>query len=278
MIIFIVIFFVCITSFSVWFYKKNTFKRQMSVRKNLEKVLSKIESSYLRYKKLNPQLVTRPPRLVAVSKTKPIELILEAYNTGQRNFGENYVQELYAKATNSTILQNCGDIRWHFIGHLQRKSAKLLCQVPNLWVCESIDCEKVADTLNAQCVKCGMDILRVMIQVNTSREENKFGCETSYCPTLVDYVVKNCPKLLFTGLMTIGRFGYDPRIMGVNPDFLELSSCRLVVCRDLCLAVGTVDLSMGMSSDYEHAIELGSNNVRVGTSIFGTRDVVKKEK
>ena len=243
----------------------------MSVCNNLEKVLSKIEFSYLKYKKLNSHLITRPPRLVVVSKTKPIELILQVYKTGQRSFGENYVQELYEKATNQTLLQTCKDIRWHFIGHLQRKNAKLLCQVPNLWICESVDSEKLADTLNSNCVKCNVDVLRVMIQVNTSREENKFGCDPSSCPSLVDYVIKNCPKLFFIGLMTIGRLGYVTDTMDVNPDFLELSRCRDVVSRDLRIEIERVELSMGMSSDYGYAIEYGSNNVRVGTAIFGAR-------
>ena len=262
----------------IWFIKKSYFASKISVCNNLEKVLTKIESSYLKYKNLNSHLLTRPPRLVAVSKTKPIGLILEAYRAGQRSFGENYVQELYEKATNPLLLQNCRGIQWHFIGHLQRKNAKLLCQVPKLFLCESVDSEKLADTLNSQCVKCGVDILRVMVQVNTSREDNKFGCDPSCCPALVNHIITNCPKLSFTGLMTIGKFGYDADTMGVNPDFLELSKCRDVVCRDLRIEIETVELSMGMSSDYEHAIELGSNNVRVGTAIFGSRDLVKKEK
>ncbi|KAI6648893.1 Proline synthase co-transcribed bacterial-like protein isoform X2 [Oopsacas minuta] len=248
----------------------------MSVRMNLNNVLSKIEFTFLSYKKLNAKTTKKFPRLVAVSKTKSVELILEAYVAGQRHFGENYVQELYQKSTHQIVLENCKDIHWHFIGHLQRKNAKLLTRVPNLWICESLDSIKLAETLNYQCEKSELPPLRVMVQVNTSREENKFGCRPDSCQELVDYVMKHCPRLKFTGLMTIGRIGHDFETMGVNPDYMELINCKEIVCKDLSLSFEDVELSMGMSSDYIHAVELGSDNVRVGTLIFGARDYVKK--
>ena len=135
-LILFIICFVCVFSISILFTKKSTFAQIISVCNNLGKVIRKIESSYLKYKKINSHLLTRPPRLVAVSKTKPIELILEPYSTG-KDLSVRITFRSYRKATNPVLLQTCEDIQWHFIGHLQRKNAKLLCQVPKLFLCES---------------------------------------------------------------------------------------------------------------------------------------------
>ena len=276
LLILLVICIVMISLSAKWFYNKKLHK-PMSIRSKLERILSNIDSAFIRFNRKQTEITTNKPRLVAVSKTKPVESILQAYLSGQRHFGENYVQELFEKSTHPTILQTCTDINWHFIGHLQRKNAKLLTRVPNLWICESIDSQKIADTLNYQWKKSNLPILRVMVQINTSREENKFGCIPELCFELVDYVIKNCPRLKFTGLMTIGKFGYNVETMGVNPDFIELLKCKHSLCKDLSLSSADVELSMGMSSDYEHAIELGSSNVRIGTEIFGVRDNAKKD-
>ena len=274
--IFIVVIIVAII-LVLWFYKKNYQKRRMSIRSNLERILTNMDSAFIRFKRKQTGTVTKATRLVAVSKTKPIAAILEAYSAGQRHFGENYVQELFEKSTHPNILQNCTEISWHFIGHLQRKNVKLLTRIPNLYMCQCIDSQKIADTLNYQWEKNNLSELKVLVQVNTSREESKFGCDPDSCSELVDYVIKKCPRLKFSGLMTIGMFGYNVETMGVNPDFMELIKCKHSLCRDLSLSSGDIELSMGMSSDYEHAIELGSDWVRIGTEIFGPRDYVKKE-
>lgn len=115
------------------------------------------------------------PRLVAVSKTKPVNLIIEAYEEGQRHFGENYVQELEEKANNAEIVEKCKDIRWHFIGHLQKnKVNKVLC-LPNIYLIETVDSQKLATTLNNHWPKFGPpnSKLKIMIQINTSGEEGK---------------------------------------------------------------------------------------------------------
>ncbi|KAG8574832.1 hypothetical protein GDO81_009354 [Engystomops pustulosus] len=113
------------------------------------------------------------PRLVAVSKTKPADMVIEAYRHGQRYFGENYVQELVEKASDANILSSCPEIKWHFIGHLQKHHINKLVAVPNLYILETIDSVKLADKVNASWQKKGSaEKLKVMVQVNTSSEES----------------------------------------------------------------------------------------------------------
>ncbi|KAK9301186.1 hypothetical protein QLX08_006286 [Tetragonisca angustula] len=213
------------------------------------------------------------PRLVAVSKFKPVELIVDAYKAGQRHFGENYVNELVEKGNHSSILEMCTDIRWHFIGHLQRNKINKLLTTPNLYIIETVDTEKIASALNAAWSKYRTHEnlkLKIMIQVNTSNEQEKSGCERTQVCSLVQHIIDNCTSLEFVGLMTIGMFGYDVT-KGPNPDFLCLKECREKVSKELGIDSKKIELSMGMSNDYEHAVELGSTNVRVGTAIFGER-------
>lgn len=115
------------------------------------------------------------PRLVAVSKIKPAALIIQAYEAGQRDFGENYVNELAEKASDPSILEKCKDIKWHFIGHLQNNKINKLLGSPGLFIVETVDSEKLADNLNKQWPKYRKEEekLKVMVQVNTSAEEGK---------------------------------------------------------------------------------------------------------
>nr|CAD7574140.1 unnamed protein product [Timema californicum] len=213
------------------------------------------------------------PRLVAVSKTKPKELIIDSYNAGQRHFGENYVQELVDKAHDPEILEKCPEICWHFIGLLQRNKVNKIVSAPNLYLVETVESEKVASSLNTAWLKSRKadEKLRVMVQVNTSGEEEKNGCSPAEVASLVKFVLENCKSLEFVGIMTIGKYGYDTS-QGLNPDFLSLVQVREEVCKSLGLCAAQVELSMGMSDDFEQAIELGSTNVRVGSSIFGYRE------
>ncbi|XP_050535994.1 pyridoxal phosphate homeostasis protein isoform X2 [Daktulosphaira vitifoliae] len=216
------------------------------------------------------------PRLVAVSKTKPIEQIIYIYHKGQRHFGENYVQELLTKANDPELLEKCPDIKWHFIGLVQTNKISKILSVPNLELIETIHSQKLADALNAvwksQNNNC---LLKIMVQVNTSLEEEKNGVLPNNTVNLCKHIKNNCENLKLIGLMTIGRFGYDCSL-GPNPDFLALVECKKKVCMELNLDLNEFELSMGMSDDFEHAIECGSTNVRVGSSIFGYRP--KKEK
>lgn len=220
--------------------------------------------------KRSNELPSTVPRLVAVSKLKPSECIIEAYQHGQRHFGENYVQELIEKSNDPKLLE-LKDIKWHFIGHLQSNKCNNLAGVPNLFMVETVDSVKLANTMNSSwSKKTKPDPLNVMVQVNTSQEENKSGCSRDQCTELAKHIISSCPHLKFSGLMTIGEFNHDWS-QGENPDFVMLVRCRKVVCESLGLNVEDVELSMGMSNDFEEAILMGSTNVRVGSTIFGAR-------
>ncbi|XP_078041874.1 pyridoxal phosphate homeostasis protein [Augochlora pura] len=213
------------------------------------------------------------PCLVAVSKLQSHNLILAAYEAGQKHFGENYVNELVEKGHHPDILAKCSDIHWHFIGHLQRNKVTKLLAVPNLYVIETVDNEKLSSALNTSWPKFRKQDelkLKVMVQVNTSKEEGKSGCQISEVCSLVKYIRDNCKNLEFIGLMTIGMYGYDTN-EGPNPDFLQLQECKYDLSKELGIDPAEIKLSMGMSNDYEQAVELGSTNVRVGSAIFGER-------
>ncbi|XP_006051018.3 pyridoxal phosphate homeostasis protein [Bubalus bubalis] len=216
------------------------------------------------------------PRLVAVSKTKPADMVIEAYSHGQRTFGENYVQELLEKASNPQILSLCPEIKWHFIGHLQKQNVNKLMAVPNLSMLETVDSVKLADKVNSAWQKKGSpERLKVMVQINTSGEASKHGLPPAETAALVEHINAKCPSLEFVGLMTIGSFGHDLS-QGPNPDFQVLLSLREELCKKLGAPPEQVELSMGMSVDFQHAIEVGSTNVRIGSTIFGERDYSKK--
>eukprot|EP00249_Psilotum_nudum_P008598 c21394_g1_i1 orf=303-1031(-) len=207
-------------------------------------------------------------RVVAVSKTKPIVAIREAYDAGHRHFGENYVQELLEK-----VPELPADIQWHFIGHLQSNKAKaLVAGVPNLYMVEGVDNPKVASYLDRAIAGLGRRSLKVFVQVNTSGEESKSGVEPSECLELAKHVKFQCPNLEFSGLMTIGMLDYTSR----PENFKTLVDCQAKVCEALDMPKEECELSMGMSGDFEQAIEMGSTNVRIGSSIFGPREYLTK--
>ncbi|ORZ23554.1 hypothetical protein BCR42DRAFT_433214 [Absidia repens] len=206
-------------------------------------------------------------RLVAVSKYKPAEDLMHVYETGQRHFGENYVQELVDKSAKLP-----SDIQWHFIGHLQSNKCKVVAAIPNLFAVETIDSIKKADTLNKACVSCERKgTLNVFVQVNTSREDVKSGVLPENCTQVCQHIQDKCPQLKLNGLMTIGMFGRDPS--ETNPDFECLVDCKKKTEQEMPGL--DLELSMGMSGDYLQALQAGSTNVRVGTTIFGARP--KKE-
>jgi len=238
------------------------------IKENLSFVRDKIEEATKKRQEKDPQY--QPPRLVSVSKTKPVSDIIDAYSWGQRHFGENYIQELVEKSADKQILETCPDICWHFIGHLQRNKVNKLTSVKNLFMVETIDSTKLADALNTSWGRLNKtDKLKVLVQVNTSREENKSGVVDTDVDLLFCHIQDNCPNLEAVGLMTIGAYNYDLSL-GPNPDFLSLVESHKELCSKLPKRKG-LELSMGMSSDFEHAIELGSTNIRVGSTIFGPR-------
>jgi hypothetical protein len=208
------------------------------------------------------------PRLVAVSKTKPNELLQEAYEAGVRDFGENYVQELVGKAPALPP-----DIRWRFIGKLQSNKAKALVAIPNLVAVETVDSLKLALKIEAAVASADPPRaapLDVLLQVDSSPwEGTKNGMPAAEVPDVAAAVRADCPHLRLAGLMTIGA-------PGDASCFQALVDCREAVAARLGLEPATLELSMGMSGDFEAAVKAGSTSVRVGSSIFGERDYSAK--
>lgn len=195
--------------------------------------------------------------LLAVSKTKAEASIREAYAAGQRDFGENYVQELAAKAA---ALSDLPEIRWHLIGSLQRNKVKQV--VPIASMVHTVDSAALAQEIDRRAAAAGR-VVPVLIEVNVGGEASKAGCAPSEVPALAK-VVRSLPHLVLRGLMTIPPDTDDRE--QARPFFAEL--------RALGEAIGgAAELSMGMSHDYEIAIEEGATIVRVGTAIFGAREV-----
>lgn len=233
-------------------------------------LLRKMTSDLVHNLALVKQRVNGRATLVAVSKTKPAEAVQTLYDAGQREFGENYVQELVDKA--QALAPSCPDIRWHFIGHLQSNKVKLLLQTPQLVCVETVDSLKLASKLDA--ARASNDTaspsppLDVFVQVNTSGEASKSGVAADAdgeLLALVQHIRQQCPRLRFAGLMTIGERG------DTSADFELLRSVRQRLAAALDVPLDSIGLSMGMSGDYETAIDMGSTNVRVGSSIFGAR-------
>lgn len=183
------------------------------------------------------------------------------------------MQELIEKGADPTIHARCPDIRWHLIGHLQSNKVNKVLATPGLHMIESIDSVRLARTVNAAWSRLrrpDAESLRVLVQVNTSGEGAKSGCAPPDVVELCRFVRDECADLQLAGLMTIGKYGHDYET-GPNMDLVRMMECHGRVCGELALDEATVEVSMGMSADYERAIALGSSMVRVGTSIFGYR-------
>ncbi|KAK0756793.1 hypothetical protein N5P37_010311 [Trichoderma harzianum] len=215
----------------------------------------------------------RNVRLVAVSKLKPAVDVLALHQApaSHTHFGENYAQELAQKAE---LLPR--SIHWHFIGGLQSGHCKNLAKIPNLFCVSSVDSLKKAQLLNkARVANPALEKLNVHVQVNTSGEEAKSGCAPGEeTVALCREIVQNCAGLNLLGLMTIGAIARSRATTAENEneDFEALVAQRDLVASELGLSPqDTLELSMGMSEDFEGAIAQGSSEVRVGTTIFGQR-------
>lgn len=198
--------------------------------------------------------------LIAVSKTKPLPMLEEVYSLGIRDFGENKVQELVDKAE-----QLPDDIRWHMIGHLQRNKVKYI--VDKVYMMHSVDSLRLAEEISKEAVKRGI-IVNILIEVNVAGEESKFGVTPEDTPGLVQEI-SHLPGILVRGLMTIAPFvenAEDNRIF-----FSALKKLYVDITNKNIDNVRMDYLPMGMTGDYEVAIEEGASFVRVGTGIFGER-------
>ena len=209
----------------------------------------------------------RPPgcRLVAVTKTQSEEKILEAYNAGQRAFGENKVQELVTKYESLPR-----DIEWHMIGHLQTNKVKYIA--PFVALIHSVDTRKLLEEINKQGGKCGR-IIPCLLQVHIAEEETKFGFSTEEVLSIVsDDISKRLPNVSIDGLMGMATFTDDKE--QVRKEFRQLKNLfDELRARRLPDNVKMKDLSIGMSGDYNIAVDEGSTIVRVGSAIFGERNI-----
>mmetsp|Transcript_11909 Transcript_11909/g.35843 ORF Transcript_11909/g.35843 Transcript_11909/m.35843 type:complete len:283 (-) Transcript_11909:38-886(-) len=207
------------------------------------------------------------PALIAVSKLKPLNAVAAAHAAGHRDFGENYVQELAEKGAASADVEG---LRWHFIGSLQSNKVRQLCGVPNLACVHTVERAKIANALDRVWGELRPDAapLAVFVQVNTSGEDSKGGCAPADAPALCE-TVQACERLTLTGLMCIGK--YSGAEGDASPDFKVLAGCRDAAAAKLGVDVSTLGLSMGMSHDFEQAIDYDATHVRVGSTIFGAR-------
>ncbi|MGZ4044201.1 MAG: YggS family pyridoxal phosphate-dependent enzyme [Bacteroidia bacterium] len=220
----------------------------MSVKENLTAIKKNIPSAVA---------------LIAVSKTKPDKAIVEAYNAGQRDFGENYVQELTDKE--ERLPKN---IRWHFIGHLQTNKVKYI--VPFVYLIHGVDSFKLLKEINKQAAKINR-VVNCLLQIYIAQEETKFGFDFEECEALLKSgELKELKNVNVIGFMAMASNTSDSE--QVKKEFTSLKQFQ-----EKMLSVNSqfTILSFGMSTDYKLAIECGSNMVRIGSSIFGERNYTK---
>lgn len=206
--------------------------------------------------------------LVAVSKTKPAEEIQVLYDLGQRDFGENYVQELVDK---HELLPK--DIRWHFIGHLQSNKVKYIAAFVHL--IHGVDSEKLLSEINKQAKKLDKTI-HCLLQVHIAKEETKFGFDEDELKELITRIknhLQEFENVKIEGLMGMASFSDDLDL--VRNEFYSLKKLFDTNCLPSTINCQLSTLSMGMSGDYKIALEEGSNMVRIGSLLFGERNYKK---
>ena len=201
--------------------------------------------------------------LIAVSKTKPVEMLMEAYACGCRDFGENKVQELLDKYE---VMPK--DIRWHMIGHLQRNKVKYI--VDKVWMIHSVDSLRLAEEISKEATKKNICV-NILIEVNVANEETKFGITCEEVRQLVQDVAK-LPNICIKGLMTIAPFVQDAEENRIY--FSKLKKLAVDIMEENIDNITMENLSMGMTGDSGVAVSEGATYVRVGTGIFGVRQYV----
>ncbi|MES2329885.1 MAG: YggS family pyridoxal phosphate-dependent enzyme [Bacteroidota bacterium] len=213
-----------------------------------------------KYKEIIAELSEKKVALVAVSKIKPVQDIKALYDLGQKDFGENYVQELVEK---EAVLPK--DIRWHYIGHLQSNKVKYIA--PFVHLIHGVDSFKLLKEISKQAAKCGR-VIDCLLQVHIAQEETKFGMDEAEILE-VQAGIGALPNVRVCGLMGMASFSDDA--VKVRGEFKEL---RALYERFSEWSIGNGEwtiLSMGMSGDYQMAIEEGSTMVRIGSLLFGAR-------
>jgi pyridoxal phosphate enzyme (YggS family) len=222
------------------------------------------------YNQLYSELKLKGVDLIAVSKTKPQDDLMEGYECGVRDFGENYVQELVEKAT---ALPK--DIRWHFIGHLQTNKVKYIA--PFVHLIHGVDSAKLLLEINKQGKKINR-VIHCLLQIHIATEDSKFGLNTSeFNAILKQHLLTQSSEKLehvcVDGLMGMASFTEDKT--KIRNEFSELNNLFQSFISEKDLIHTPTILSMGMSSDYPIAIECGSNMIRVGSLLFGQRSYTK---
>lgn len=226
------------------------------LKENLKEVQNNIEKVCE-----NKQIPRENVTLIAVSKTKPVEMLQEIYDAGCRDFGENKVQELVDKYE---VMPK--DIRWHMIGHLQRNKVKYI--VDKVHLIHSVDSFRLAETIEKEAVKKNCEV-NVLIEVNMAREESKYGVYPEDLETLLREI-SQLQHVHVKGLMTVA-----PNVENAEENrvvFNEIRKLSVDISKKNIDNITMNILSMGMTNDYKIAIEEGASCVRVGTAIFGKRN------
>lgn len=225
------------------------------IRENLDIVEKNIEAACSLGERKREEV-----KLIAVSKTKPVEMLQEAYDYGCRDFGENKVQELVDKYEKMPK-----DIRWHMIGHLQRNKVKYI--VDKVYLIHSVDSLRLAEEISKEAVKKDVTV-SVLIEVNVAEEASKFGTTSEDAIALVEQIAK-LPNIAIKGLMTIAPYVENAEENRVY--FRKLKQIYVDIIHKNIDNVFMEELSMGMTGDYKVAITEGATYIRVGTGIFGER-------
>jgi hypothetical protein len=231
----------------------------MSIAENIAQVRDRIAAAARRAAR-SPDEIT----LMGVSKTFPADRIREAYTAGLRVFGENKVQEFAPKAE---ALRDLRDAEWHMIGHLQTNKAARAAEL--FGSVDSVDSVRMAEKLNAS-AQTTKKLLSILIEINVGGEQAKSGVRPD--SDELEQILQGAPRwvnLKIQGLMTVPPYTEDPE--GSRPYFRQLHQIRDKIAARALPRVGTAVLSMGMSHDFEVAIEEGATCIRVGTAIFGER-------
>jgi len=219
------------------------------------------------FQQIKAALDSKGVTLVAVSKTKPVAELLELYNLGQRDFGENYVQELVDKQA-----QLPTDIRWHFIGHLQRNKVKYIA--PFVHLIHGVDSFALLQEINKQAAKSGR-IIPVLLQMHIAQEETKFGLNEQELKEVIAGLADGpMPHIRIEGLMGMASLTTD--VEKIRSEFKHLQQLFQHYQSLKTSNIHFTTLSMGMSGDYPLAVESGSTMVRIGSLLFGARAVSKK--
>lgn len=224
------------------------------IAENLNRLNEKIEEICLKTGRIRSDL-----RLIAVSKTQPVEIIKEAVDAGLKDFGENKAQELRDKSESIT-----GNFVWHFIGHLQSNKVKYVIKSAEL--IHSVDSIKLADEINKKAESVSK-IQNVLLEINTSLEGSKFGLRNEKEIFETAHFCSQSKNLNLVGLMTMAPYTDDKKI--IRDCFINLRKLKEKL-NNSGFAIN--ELSMGMTNDYDIAIEEGSTMIRIGTAIFGERN------